>query len=50
MGVGEMKLIAAWIGRVVDHRDNAAAIAEVRAQVADLTAAFPLPQFSLTRE
>jgi glycine hydroxymethyltransferase len=43
----EMQKIAELIARVVDNIDDAEVAAEVRAQVHDLTRAFPLPQFRI---
>jgi len=39
----EMKQIAAWIGRVVQHADDEATLAAVRDEVLELTAKFPIP-------
>ena len=39
----EMKQIAEWIGRVVTHPDNEDVLAQVREEVIELTARFPIP-------
>ena len=41
----EMKQIAGFIARVVDNLDNEAVYTEVKNQVHELTARFPMPQF-----
>ncbi len=43
----EMKRIAQWIGRVVDHVDDEQVQAAVRAEVAAFTRNYPLPCFTL---
>ncbi len=43
MGSGEMGQIAIWIGRVLDEIENESVRGAVRAEVADLAAAFPVP-------
>ena len=41
-GVEEMRLIAAWIARVLEHPDDTARAAEVGREVQEVSAAFPL--------
>jgi glycine hydroxymethyltransferase len=41
MGPGEMAKIAELLGRTLRHRDDTAALAAVRGEVAELCAAFP---------
>ncbi len=43
MGPDEMRRIAAWITRVLDHPDDERVIATVRQEVAELAAHFPVP-------
>jgi glycine hydroxymethyltransferase len=43
MGPDEMRRIAAWITRVLDHPDDERVIATVRQEVAELAAQFPVP-------
>ena len=44
MGEPEMARIAQWIGRVVDHIDDASVAAQVREEIRVFTRAFPLPK------
>ncbi|HUG42871.1 MAG TPA: serine hydroxymethyltransferase [Acidobacteriota bacterium] len=51
MGIREMEKIGDWIARVLDDRGDPAVLKKVRAEVLDMTAAFPLyrqrnPRFS----
>ncbi len=41
----EMKLIAGWIARALDHRNDPAELSRIRAAVADLAERFPLYEF-----
>ncbi len=41
MGAEEMGRIASFTARILRHRDDATAVAAVRAEVAELCAAFP---------
>ncbi len=43
MGPDEMRRIAAWITRVLDHPDDERVIESVRHEVAELAAQFPVP-------
>jgi glycine hydroxymethyltransferase len=43
MGPAEMQRIGGWIGRVLDQIDDAGARRAVRAEIAELAAAFPVP-------
>ena len=43
MGPGEMERIAVWIGRVLQEIENESVRGVVRAEVAELAAAFPVP-------
>lgn len=43
MGPGEMRRIAAWIGRVLDDIENEAVRRTVRNEVAEMAAAFAVP-------
>jgi glycine hydroxymethyltransferase len=43
MGTDEMRRIAAWITRVIDHPDDEAVTAAVRAEVEELGAQYPVP-------
>ncbi len=48
MAESEMRMIAAWINRALEHRNDPAALARVRAEVLDLAEQFPL--YSWRRE
>ena len=41
----EMRQIAQWVSRVIDHTDDDSAMAAVRQEVREFTRHFPLPQF-----
>ena len=43
MKEGEMKLIAQWINRALENKDDAAVLAAIRAEVAEINQRFPLP-------
>jgi glycine hydroxymethyltransferase len=43
MGTDEMRRIAAWITRVLDHPDDEAVSAAVRAEVQELAQGYPVP-------
>ena len=43
MGPGEMERIAVWIGRVLDEIENESVRGAVRAEIAELATAFPVP-------
>ncbi len=45
MGEAEMRRIAAWIVSALEERNDPAALAKIRAQVADLADQFPLYEF-----
>lgn len=45
MGPAEMKQIAKWIGEIADAPEDEAVIQRVRAEVAELTKKFPMPQY-----
>ncbi len=45
MGEDEMRRIAAWIVRALEHRNDPAALAGIRGEVASLADEFPLYQF-----
>jgi glycine hydroxymethyltransferase len=42
MGGAEMKIIAKWIVEAIEHRSDAAKLADIRGQVGELTEKFPL--------
>lgn len=42
-GVAEMRRVAAWITEAIEHAEDPAVIARVRAQVAEMAGAFPVP-------
>lgn len=44
MGRDEMRRIAKWMGRVIDHIDNPAVADEVREEIRHFTRDYPLPQ------
>jgi glycine hydroxymethyltransferase len=41
----EMKLVAGWIVRALDHRNDPAELAKIRGEVLDLARQFPLYEF-----
>ena len=43
MKEAEMKLIAGWINRALENRENPAALAAIRAEVAEINTRFPVP-------
>jgi glycine hydroxymethyltransferase len=43
MKEGEMKLIAQWINRALENKDDAAVLAAIRSEVAEINQRFPLP-------
>jgi len=45
MGAEEMVLVAAWIGRALEHRNDPAELAKVRDEVRELAEKFPLYSF-----
>jgi glycine hydroxymethyltransferase len=42
MKEGEMKVIAGWIAEALEHRNDAARLAEIRGKVGELAETFPL--------
>ena len=42
MGEAEMKIIAKWIAEAIEHRSDAAKLADIRGQVGELAEKFPL--------
>jgi glycine hydroxymethyltransferase len=42
MKEGEMRTIAKWIGEALEHRNDAAKLAEIRGRVGELAEEFPL--------